>query len=69
MNAICFIADVIFARICYKIAKRIEESRESRIRLIYDAFPIDEMLIYRLMSDIFKDIKPKAKDNEVEADK
>ena len=59
INAICIIADVIFARVCYKRAKRIEESREARIKMIYDALPVDEIIVCRLMSKIFKDIQPK----------
>lgn len=69
INAICVIANVIFARISYKQAKRIEESREAWNRMIYDILPIDEIIVYRVMSKVFKDIKPKDKEDEVASDK
>lgn len=52
----------------YKRAKRIEESMEARIRMIYDILPIDETIVHRIMSEVFKGIKTKAKEDEMAED-
>lgn len=68
MNILLVCVNVWIARKCYKRAKRIEESREMRIRMIYDILPIDEIIVHRIMSEVFKGIKTKDEKDEVEAD-
>lgn len=69
INILLVCANVWLARKCYKRAKRKEESREARIRMIYDILPIDEIIVHRIMSEVFKGIKTKAQEDEVATDK